>query len=85
MDVRQVDPRDTTIEVATPTYRVYFWEPVGGESSGFRCYEYEISDAKDVHEVLRWANGEAGTRTFTVHVVIDDTLVRLSGNDPTTA
>lgn len=89
MRPRRIDPRDTEIEVTTPTYRVFFWEPEtdhGSTESGFRSDEYEITDARDVHEVLEWAVANAGDhRTFTAYVVVDKTLVRLSGRDPTAA
>ena len=87
MHPRPIDPRDTEIEVTTPTYRVFFWEPQsdhGDTPSGFRSDEYEIADAEDVHEVLKWAEANAGNdRIFMAHVVVDNTLVRLSGRDPT--
>jgi hypothetical protein len=88
MQVRPIDPRDTDIEVDSPTYRVCFWErQETNESStpGFTSFEYEIADTLDVHEMLHWAEANAGDRAFTTYVVVDKTLVRLSGQDPTAA
>ncbi|HVF52362.1 MAG TPA: hypothetical protein VNC78_02020 [Actinomycetota bacterium] len=84
MEVRPVDPRDTEIEVDSPIYRVFFWERQSDQPySGFKSDEYEIAEARDVHEMTQWAEANAGDRTFTVYVVVDKTLVRLSGRDPT--
>lgn len=83
MGVRRIDPRDTKSEILPPRYRVYFRESLGeGLSAALKSDEYEITGATDVFEVLRWADTNAGDRTFTVHVVVDRTLVRLSGEDP---
>ena len=81
MRARPIDPRDTETEVTSPTYRVFFWEPQ--VEQGLMSHEYEITDALDVQEVLEWATTNAGDRTFTAYVVIDETLVRLVGRDPT--
>jgi hypothetical protein len=83
--VRPIDPRDTEAEVASPAYRVYFWErETTHDDAGFRSDEYEIDGAEDVREVLDWAEANSGgNRTFTAYVVIDKTLVLLSGHDPT--
>ena len=58
--VRPVDPRDTTWEVDTPAYRVYFWSLPPGpppssseEGIGWSSDEYEVEDA-DVTVVLEW-------------------------------
>lgn len=69
MQVLPVDPRGTHIEIDSPTYRVYFWEQQvtqEGATPGFKSFEHEVTDARDVHEVLRWAEANAGDRTFTV-------------------
>ena len=87
MHARPIDPRDTEIEVTSPTYRVFFWErhaTDGNVTPGFTSHEYEIADAQDVNDVLRWAEANQSGRTFTAYVVLDKTLVRLSGSDPTT-
>lgn len=51
--------------------------------------EYEISDA-DVHEVIAWAEAEAGARTYTLYAAVHDHrgelgLVHLAGLNPTEA
>jgi hypothetical protein len=43
----------------------------------------EVADAQDVREVLNWAEANRRDRSFTVYAVVDKTLVRLSGEDPT--
>jgi hypothetical protein len=89
MDVRPVDPRDTDSEVSFPVYRVYFWDQppappdVPPEMVGYRSDEYELGGVRDVHEVLQWAEENAKGRTFTLHIVYDQTLIRLAGADPT--
>lgn len=86
MQVRSIDPRGTAGEMESPTYRVYFWEPQAtekGATTGFKSVEHEISGARDVNEMLRWAEANAGGRSFTAYVVVGETLVRLSGQDPT--
>jgi hypothetical protein len=86
MHARPIDPRDTEIELTSPTYRVFFWERLtthGETPPAYASYEFEIDDAQDVHEVLHWAEANRGDRTFTAYVVVDKTLVRLSGQDPT--
>lgn len=83
MEVRPVDPRDTDSEIESPVYRVYFWESLGeGPNAAFKSDEYEITGAADVYQVLRWAEANANG-TFTAHLVMDKTLIRLSGEDPT--
>jgi hypothetical protein len=49
MNVRAVDPRDIERETKA-VYRVYFWSARRTVS-----HEFELSDADDVHEVLRWS------------------------------
>ena len=86
MQIQPIDARDTEIAIDSPTYRVFFWERHGiheSATSGFTSSEYEINDARDVHEMLRWAEVNAGNRTFTAYVVVNKALVRLSGQDPT--
>ncbi len=78
MDVRQVDPRDATWEDETPRYRVYFWTASGGAD------ENEIAGV-DVQEVIAWAEGNRGDRTYSLYVCVDMDglgLVRLAGRDP---
>ena len=95
MIVEDPDPRDTQWEVGWPVYRVYFWHqppaPAGilQAHMGYVCDENRVTDAADVHEVLRWAvdTDEPG-QTFTLYVEVDTPdrgpgLVRLAGVDPT--
>lgn len=85
MSVRPVDPRDQRWEVDSPVFRVYFWEHTAFR--GDVSYEYEITGA-DVGEVLRWAEDEAGDRTFVLYVCHTNErgelgLILLAGTDPT--
>jgi hypothetical protein len=78
MEIIRVDPRDETWDVWAPRYRVYFW-------AGTASDEYEIADA-DVGQVIEWAEGERGNRTYTLYVCVEKDglgLVRLAGADPT--
>ena len=85
MHARPIDPRDTEIEITSPTYRVFFWKRLSGHpDSGYKSEEYEIADADDVRKVLEWAKVNAGDdRTYEVHVVVDNALVHLFGQNPT--
>ena len=84
MEVRPIDPRDTEMEIDFPIFRVFFWKRQSDRpDSGFQSDEYELVNARDVHEMMQWAEANAGDRTFTAYVVVDKTLVRLSGQDPT--
>jgi hypothetical protein len=90
MEVRPVDPRDTTWEIDEPAYRVYFWgrvpQPVGFPM-GIAAEEFEVTGA-DVHEVITWAEATAGSdRTYTLYALAQRPegevgLVRLAGTDP---
>ena len=93
MRIRPVDPRDTTWEVDTPAYRVYFWSlPPGSSPSGegrmaWVSDEYQVEDA-DVRAVLEWAKSKASSgQTFTLYALVycngRPGLVRLAGVDPT--
>jgi hypothetical protein len=94
VEVRPVDPRDTSWEIASPTFRVTFWErqPVPPDSHhppGYRSTEFEINGA-DVSEVLAWAEAEAPSgSTHTIYALVqhggERGLVRLAGLDPTAA
>jgi hypothetical protein len=45
---------------------VYFW------SAGRKvCHEFELTDAADVHEVLRWIDANADGREVEALVVVD--------------
>ena len=87
MEATLIDPRDVSWEVDSPAYRVYFW----GRPSptwAWQCEEWRLTAAHDVHEVLAWADGRAGDRTFTVQAEVDVSgegrgMIRLAGTDPT--
>lgn len=80
MQVRRIDPRDQTVEVRAPRYRVAF-RGVGRSSE-----QWEISGA-DVDEVQLWTQLHADGRTHSLWVVIPDgagtgtTSIRLRGVD----
>lgn len=101
MDIAEIDPRTATWEVESPVYRVYFWERgVGGsgvplDRVAFSSNEFEISGAKDVSEVIAWADATAGSvdnarhgevRTYSLYAVAErhgsQGLIRLAGSDP---
>ena len=76
MEIVSVDPRDQSWEIDKPRYRVYFWDAAA------TSYEYEVSQADDVAEVMAWAEAERGTRTFTLYACVQHDglgLVRLAG------
>jgi hypothetical protein len=87
MQAQPIDPRDTDVEITAPTYRVSFWKRQGDQlDAGFACKEYEVTDARDVDEVLEWARPNAGDgRTFNAYVMVEQTLLQVSGQDPTVA
>ncbi len=79
MKASTVDPRDPDWETSDPRYRVYFHD------SHRASFEYEVADARDVREVLAWAEANRGERTFVVYACADHDgigLVRLQGHDP---
>lgn len=99
MDIAEIDPRTSAWEVNSPTYRVYFWERGVGAAGvprdrvGFACTEFEITGARDVSEVIDWAEANAetggrhdGERTYVLYAVADRNgstgLIRLAGDDP---
>lgn len=81
VDVQPVDPRDIEIDWDAATYRVYFWSQDGG-----RCDEHELSGARDVREVIAWAESNAGDRVPEIFVRHDHPpqhgLIRLAGGRP---
>ena len=82
VEIVSVDRRDQSWEIDSPRYRVYFWDAAA------TSYEYEVSQAEDVAEVMAWADAERGTRTFTLYACVQHDglgLVRLAGIDPTRA
>jgi hypothetical protein len=64
MEVRPVDPRDVGREVPA-VYRVYFWS-----RGRTMCEEFELTEAVDVHEVLRWIDANAAGRDVEALLVI---------------
>lgn len=94
MDVRRVDPRSATWEIASPRYRVYFWTlqrsaRVPSDSDGYTATEFELTGAASVQEVLEWveASSAPAHSSYTVYVLADADegvgLIRLAGLDPT--
>lgn len=92
--VQEIDPRDSEWEVERPIYRVYFWRQpptpkgVPQELVGFQSDEYQLSEVRDVGEVLDWARTTATVdQTFTLYVEhpCGDSvgLIQLAGRDPT--
>ncbi|MFE7130488.1 hypothetical protein ACFVIM_06500 [Streptomyces sp. NPDC057638] len=80
MEIRGIDPRDTTWEQDHARYRVYFWDRLNTHS-----HEYEILGEVDIGELLAWAEEYATERgwAYTVYVVATDRgergLIRLAG------
>lgn len=73
MQVTGVDPRDVQGENQHPVYRVYFWDHPQHASD-----EWRLTGASSVHEVLAWAEANAGLhRTYQVWVEAHDPLGRL--------
>jgi hypothetical protein len=96
ISAKAVDPRDTRWELKPAAYRVYFWELAApgmytGEGQRmFASYEYELTGARDISEVLLWAKAKAEDRSYTVYAVVDDVhrgkgLLHLFGTDPTSS
>ena len=64
MDVKPIDPR--FIESEPPAvYHVYFWS-----DRRLRSDEYELTDARNIHEVLEWTDANAGGREIEILSVI---------------
>lgn len=91
MEISPIDPRDTAWELRDPTYRVYFWTVPDSAS-----YEWRITAAADVHEVIAWAEAERGERSYELFVehvdrrasetsewVEEAGLIRIAGENPT--
>jgi hypothetical protein len=78
MEINGVDPRDQTLEIDHPRYRVYFHGPAGHSD------EHEIAGG-DVAEVIAWAQTHRDARTYVLYVCVPSEglgLVRLAGADP---
>lgn len=84
------EPRDS---VEAPAYRVNFWQ-LSPSRGSWSLDAYVLTDAKDVTEVLTWAEMTADGRRFEVFAEVDDepvsayekprtaSLVRLFGSNP---
>ena len=64
MDVRQIDTRVIESE-PDAVYHVYFWSDQRRRSD-----EYELTNTRDVHEVLEWADANASGREIEIVAVI---------------
>lgn len=93
MHAEPVDPRDETISIEQPRYRVCFWQPLRippdpGVSApfAFQSEEWDVHDA-NMLETLNWAFSKAAGRIYTIDVVVrfrdEVILVRLLGRTPT--
>ena len=69
MDASLIDERDATGEVECPNYRVEIISRDRG-----RIDTWRIIGARDVREVLDWAQANRGTGTTVVHVEARDEL-----------
>lgn len=87
IEARPVDPRDVTISVDAPTFRVYFWR----SAPSLACREFEVTGA-DVDEIIKWAEDNTATgETYELGVLTpvdgmherDVLLTRIKGTDPT--
>ncbi len=86
---------DATWSVGTPEYQVDFWTHLTDrlpdtppELVGYKQDSYLVTDAKDVGEVIAWAEREAQGRIVVIYALLVDRdgrrgLVHLSGDDPT--
>jgi hypothetical protein len=78
MRAEQIDPRDQTLQIDAPSYRVYFWTEDGAKE------EWELS-GMDLYEVLEWIRSTAGGRSYSLWVATQSPgnvcLIRLQGID----
>ncbi len=85
-----VDPRYVTSEENKPTYRVDFWKytrpDLVAQERGLATEEWRVSGARDVHEVIAWADEHSLGRRYVLSVEFHEErgvgLVRLSGRFP---
>lgn len=59
MRAELIDPRDQTLQIDAPSYRVYFWTEHGAKE------EWELSGA-DLYEVLEWTRSTASGRSYSL-------------------
>src|SRR6478672_12569939 len=80
MKAGAVDERTGNWEVEFPAYRVYFFSADGATDT------YRVVEARDVHQVFRWADTQARGRRYVVYVEVEDArgigLRQLTGDDP---
>ncbi|MEV8320910.1 hypothetical protein AB0Q95_42840 [Streptomyces sp. NPDC059900] len=80
MDIRGIDPRDTTWELDHAQYRVYFWDVPAATA-----HTYEVLETVDIAELLAWAPDYAADRgwSYTIYAAVSDGgrpgLIRLAG------
>lgn len=60
MKHRIIDPRDGVSEIDFPAYRVYFFDSDGATE------EWQLVEARDVSEVIVWADSQQ--RTYKLYV-----------------
>lgn len=76
-----IDPRDQTLQVDDPSYRVYFWAEDGSTKE-----EWELTGA-DLDEVLEWIPSQSRGWYHSLWAVTrsarDVCLIRLQGRDLT--
>jgi hypothetical protein len=79
MKTEIIDPRDQTLQIEDPTYRVDFWAEDGGAKE-----EWELSGT-DLDEVLDWIPARSQGRSYSLWAVTrkagEVCLIRLQGID----
>ncbi|MGW6062015.1 hypothetical protein [Streptomyces sp. NPDC055189] len=80
MEIRAIDPRDTTWDLDHARYRVHFWDVPASTA-----HEYEVLETVDIGELLAWASQYAADRgwSYTVYAAVSEGgkpgLIRLAG------
>lgn len=96
MNIAPVDPRDADVEAPAPTYWVIFWQKgrqpeglPGDVAVAFTSDEFRITDARDVHEVITWADSDPRGRQYSLYCELlrpdslgNAVIARLAGEDP---
>lgn len=90
--IRLADPvADDGFQIPSHDYRVVFWTEKPSEQM-FAALEYDIVGAQDVHEVIEWAEREAGPDDcYTLFVKFESPwsdergLLHIAGLDPSAA
>lgn len=70
MKCEGLDPRIVTYEDESPRYWVIFWS-YGGRDENGRYYglesdEWRLSGARDIYEVIEWANSDKKKRQYQI-------------------